>query len=182
MRNVMRNDPTPTLALLTLALAVALALALSVACGGGGGDRAGEPRQPRPEGTTGTADDISGKAEGTRLTGCLERNLQTGQFELVMQGESARRAGDPNAGMQPGHDRLTLVTEGSAELTQHVGRRVTVEGRLGAAQPVTDAGTRSYGVGEGADPSQTRSREGDSRLMTVRAVTNVGESCQAEKR
>lgn len=169
MRNVMRKDPTPT-----FAVALAVALALSVACGGAGDNAA--------EGTTGTADDISGKAEGTRLTGCLERNLQTGQFELVMEGDSARRAGDPNAGMQPGHDRLTLVTEGSAELTQHVGRRVTVEGRLGAAQPVTDAGTRSYGVGEGADPSQTRSREGDSRLMTVRAVTNVSESCQAEKR
>lgn len=152
-------------------------LALTVACGGA---------DSRHEaGATGTAGRPGGEASksSTVLTGCLERNLQSGQFELVMRGDDARRAGSENAGLQPGNDRLILTKTGDVELTQYVGRRITVEGDLGAEQPVTDAGTRSYGAGEGADRSQTRSREDDGRRMSVRAVTNVSEEdCALEKR
>jgi hypothetical protein len=160
--------------------------ALSVAAGcGSNKDRAPESgaqgtagRNPPSENSAGAAS----KSAGTVLTGCLEKNLRTGQFELVLEGQGARRAGDANAGMQPGHDRLELVKQGDVELNQYVGKRVTVEGALGAGQPVSDAGTRSPVAGKGADPSQTRSREGDSRMMTVRIVKNVGETCQAEER
>lgn len=141
-------------------------------------DRSGEPGAT---GTAGRSGDDASKAS-TVLTGCLEKNVRTGQFELVMQGDSARRAGDPNAGMQPGHERLELAPAEDVELNQHVGQRVTVDGALGAGQPVSDAGTRSYGAGEGADPSQTRSREGDSRRMTVTVVRPTGQDCSLEKR
>lgn len=150
----------------------------AVACGGSSNERQAE------SGATGTAGRPGGAASkaSTVLTGCLERNLQSGQFELVMRGEDARRAGNENAGLQPGNDRLILTTAGDTELTQYVGRRITVEGALGTHQPTTDAGTRSYGAGEGADKSQTRSREDDGRRMTVSAVTNVADSCDLEKR
>ena len=157
--------------------AAVLLVVLAASC-----DRAGNRPEPGAQGTTGAVGDATTKSGATMLTGCLEKNMSSGQFELVMEGENARRAGDASAGMKPGHDRLTLVTQGSVELNQHVGKRVTVEGTLGAGQPVSDAGTRSYAAGEGADPSQTRSREGDSRRMTVSAVRNVGETCEAEKR
>lgn len=158
-------------------VAVAAVTVLGLAC-----DRT--PRsggEPGAEGTAGRPGSAASKAS-TVLTGCLEKNLSTGQFEIVLEGDEARRAGSPNAGMQPGHDRLALVKEGDVELNQYVGKRVTLEGALGAGQPVTDAGTRSYAAGKGADRSQTRSREGDSRLMTVTAVTNVADTCELEKR
>jgi hypothetical protein len=157
--------------------AAAAILVVSVGCNRTA-ERQGEP------GAAGTVGRSGGAASdaSTVLTGCLERNLQSGQFELVMTGDAARRAGNPNAGMQPGNDRLVLTTAGDVELTQYVGHSVTVEGTLGAGQPVTDAGTRSYGAGEGADASQTRSREDDGRRMTVNAVTNVAERCPLEKR
>lgn len=158
-------------------IAAAPLLALTLACGGAG-------NQQSESGATGTAGRPGGEASkaSTVLTGCLERNLQSGQFELVMRGEDARRAGSENAGLQPGNDRLILTKAGDVELTQYVGRRVTVEGELGKQQPVSDAGTRSYGAGEGADSSQTRSRADDGRRMTVRAVTNVSEGCSLETR
>lgn len=157
--------------------AAAAALMCSLAC-----DRTQQsPGESGAEGTAGRAGGAASNAS-TVLTGCLERNLQSGQFELVMTGDDARRAGNPNAGMQPGNDRLILTKSGDVELTQYVGRRVTVEGVLGVGQPVTDGGTRSYGAGEGADPSQTRGREDDGRRMTVRAVTNVSGDCALEKR
>jgi hypothetical protein len=159
------------------AVVIAIALAGVAACGRAQ-DGSGEP------GATGTAGRTEGQASkvGTTLTGCLEKNIRTGQFELVMQGDSARRSGSPNAGLQPGHERLELNPGEDVELNQHVGQRVTVEGALGAGQPVSDAGTRSYGAGEGADSSQTRSREGDSRRMTVTSVKSTGEDCALEKR
>ena len=158
-------------------LCAAALLVSAAAC-----DRADNRAEPGAQGTAGAVGDMTTKSGGTMLTGCLEKNMSSGQFELVMEGDDARRAGDAAAGMKPGHDRLMLVTEGSVELNQHVGKRVTVEGTLGAGQPISDAGTRSYGAGEGADRSQTRSREGDSRRMTVTAVRNVGGTCDAEKR
>lgn len=159
-------------------VALALLLAGAVAC-----DRSSSrAREAGAEGTAGTPDVAASKSAGTVLTGCLEKNMDSGQFELVLEGNEARRAGDPNAGLQPGHDRLELIKEGDVELNQHVGKRVTLEGALGAGQPVTDAGTRSYGAGAGADRSQTRSRAGDSRRMTVRSVKNIGDTCTAEKR
>ena len=168
-------------------LAIAPLLCATLACGGS--DRR---REPGAQGTAGTSPAASSpenspggavsKSAGTTLTGCLEKNMNSGQFELVLEGEGARKAGDRNAGLQPGHDRLELVKEGDVELNQYVGMRVTLQGALGAGQPVSDAGTRSYGAGKGADPSQTRSREGDSRRMTVRAVTKVEDRCPAEKR
>lgn len=151
----------------------------AVACGGSS-ERGGTPGA---EGTAGTAEQgMTTKAGGTVLTGCLAKNTRTGQFELVLQGDDARRAGDESRGMQPGHDRLTLVAGRDVELNQHVGKRVTVRGALGAGQPVSDAGTRSYGAGEGADPSQTRSREGDSRQMTVQSITEASGECSIEDR
>jgi hypothetical protein len=154
-----------------------MAVALSVSC-----NRA--PEQQSEPGAAGTAGRPGGAASSasTVLTGCLERNLQSGQFELVMRGDDARRAGNENAGMQPGNDRLILVKTGDVELTQYVGKRITVEGALRAEQPVTDANTRSAGAREGADRSQTRSREDDGRRMTVSAVTNVSGDCPLEKR
>jgi hypothetical protein len=165
---------------------------LGVAACGGADNRRGEPGA---QGTAGTAQDsgstsTSGKQDSgaasksarTVLTGCLEKNLRSGQFELVLEGQGARRAGDANAGLQPGHDRLELLKQGDVELNQYVGKRVTLEGALGAGQPVSDAGTRSYAAGKGADSSQTRSREGDSRKMTVNSVKDVGDTCPAEKR
>jgi hypothetical protein len=159
-----------------IAAAVAVVV-LSLGCNRSA-EQQGEP------GAAGTAGRPGGAASNasTVLTGCLERNLQSGQFELVMRGDAARRAGNPNAGMQPGNDRLILTKAGDVELNQYVGQRITVEGVLGTQQPDTDAGTRSYGAGEGADPSQTRSREDDGRRMTVNAVTNVSSDCALENR
>ena len=158
-------------------VAAAAVLALGVGC-----NRASErPGEPGAQGTAGRPGGAASNAS-TVLTGCLERNIRSGQFELVLTGDDAKRAGNPNAGMQPGNDRLIVTKSGDVELTQYVGQRITVEGVLGAGQPVTDAGTRSYGAGEGADPSQTRSREDDGRRMTVSAVTNVSDDCAMEER
>ena len=161
-----------------LVICLAASLAGGIAC-----DRSSPPsREIGAEGTAGTTTGAASKSGGTVLTGCLEKNMDSGQFELVLEGDAARRAGDRNAGLQPGHSRLELIKQGDVELNQHVGKRVTLEGTLGAGQPVSDAGTRSYGAGAGADSSQTRSRKGDSRRMTVFAVKSVGETCAAEKR
>jgi hypothetical protein len=162
--------------------ASATALTFTFACGGGQ-DRevtpgyedpapAAQPGTPGAEGTSGALG-----TSGTVLSGCLERNTRTGQFELALDG-------DPGiaGGMQPAGNRLILNTQDNVELNQHIGKRVTVEGNLGAGQPVSDAGTRTYGAGEGADPSQTRSREGDSRMMTVTSVRSIGDTCEIEDR
>ncbi|HSL24210.1 MAG TPA: hypothetical protein VK886_21930 [Vicinamibacterales bacterium] len=122
------------------------------------------------------------KAGGTVLSGCLAKNTRTGQFELVLQGDDARRAGDKSQRIQPGHDRMTVVAGEDVELNQHVGKSVTVKGALGVDQPVSDAGTRSYGAGEGADPSQTRDSDGDSRRMTVQSIMAVAGDCPIEER
>lgn len=164
-------------------LAPATALTFTIACGGADDPRevtpgyedpapAAQPGTPGTEGTTGPL----GTA-GTVLSGCLERNTRTGQFELAVDGDVG-----PAGGMQPAGSRLVLTTQENVELNQHVGKRVTVEGNLGVGQPVTDAGTRTYGAGEGADPSQTRSREGDSRMMNVTAVRTIGDACEIEER
>ena len=160
-------------------LACVAVLSGALACGGSG-ERGGTPGA---EGTAGTAEQgMSTKAGGTVLTGCLAKNTRTGEFELVLQGDDARRAGDESQGMKPGRDRLTLVAGEDIELNQHVGKRVTVQGALGVGQPVSDAGTRSYGAGEGADSSQTRSREGDSRRMTAQSITAASGECSIEQR
>jgi hypothetical protein len=163
-------------------MALATALTFTMACETG--DRrevtpgyedpapAAQPGTPGAEGTSG----VLGTA-GTVLSGCLERNTRTGQFELAVDADAG-----PAAGMQPAGSRLVLTTQDDVELNQHVGKRVTVEGNLGSGQPVTDAGTRTYGAGEGADPSQTRSREGDSRMMDVTAVRHVSDTCEIEDR
>lgn len=166
-----------------LVFASASALTFTLACGGADDRRevspgyedpspAAQPGTPGAEGTSGILD-----TAGTVLSGCLERNTRTGQFELALDGDAG-----PAAGMQPAGRRMVLNAQDNVELNQHVGKRVTVEGNLGAGQPVSDAGTRTYGAGEGADPSQTRSREGDSRMMTVTAVRNVAETCEIEER
>jgi hypothetical protein len=164
-------------------LVSATALTFTIACGGADDRRevtpgyedpapAGQPGTPGAEGTTGALG-----AGGTVLSGCLDRNTRTGQFELAVDGDAG-----PVDGVQPAGSRLVLTTQVNVELNQHIGKRVTVEGSLGAGQPVSDAGTRTYGAGEGADPSQTRSRAGDSRMMNVTAVRTIGDTCEIEER
>ena len=162
--------------------ASATALAFTLACGGAqesevtpGYEDPAPAVQPGTPGAEGTSGSLS--TGGTVLSGCLERNTRTGQFELALDG-AAGTAG----GIQPAGDRLVLNTQDNVELNQHIGKQVTVEGFLGADQPVSDAGTRTYGAGEGADPSQTRSRDGDSRMMTVTSVRNIGDTCEIEDR
>lgn len=151
-----------------IALCVA-SLAVSIACNSTGDTDANRRAEPGAEGTTGAS------AE-TTLTGCLERNVDTGQFVLVVQGDASQ-----NTGMQPASERIVL-TKGSddIEFNQDVGKQVTVQGTIGKVDAIADAGTEAPVAGRGADPAQTS--EAHVRGMRVSRVQNVGDTCALSER
>jgi hypothetical protein len=115
----------------------------------------------------------SGRAGTSVLSGCIERNTDTGNFVLVV---------DPDAGQaSQGSSRLVLEKASDrVELNQIVGKRATLEGTLGNVDAIADAGTETPVAGEGADSSQTH--ESHIRGFRVTAVRTVGETCALENR
>jgi hypothetical protein len=151
-----------------LAIGVA-SLAVSIACNSAGDTDANRRAEPGAEGTAGASVE-------TTLTGCLERNVDTGQFVLVVQGDAGQ-----NTGMQPASERIVL-TKGNEdiEFNQDVGKQVTVQGTIGKIDAIADAGTEAPVTGRGADPSQTN--EAHVRGMRVARVQSVGDTCSLSER
>src|SRR5512141_129319 len=124
------------------------ALSLAVACGSAGGkgqNGAVDGKALNPEmalsdkGAPGNADHRGERqTAGTSrpgtvtLSGCLEKNVDTGQFVLVMPDKQ-----------QPGHNRLTLQEGPGVKLNGSVGKQVTLAGRMAAGKG--DAFPRGYG-------------------------------------
>jgi hypothetical protein len=143
---------------------VLIGIVASVAIGCGDGQEDAR----RVEGTSGRGVEAS-----TVLSGCVERNTDTGNFVLVVDGNAAQSVQES--------DRLVLEkASDELELNQIIGRRVTLEGTLGNVDAIADAGTEAPVAGEGADPSQTQ--EANVRGMRVTAVRDVGETCALEDR
>ena len=140
-------------------LAVVLTAALALACRGNQDDAR-------------TVEGTSGQAGTTVLSGCVERNIDTGNFVLVV-GRAAQ-------GDQAGERLVLEKASDEVELNQIIGRRATLEGVLRNVDAIADAGTETPVAGEGADPSQTQ--EAHIRGMRVTAVRNVGEACALENR
>jgi hypothetical protein len=144
-------------------------LAVSFACNGRGDTEANRRAEPGAEGTTGTSVE-------TTLTGCLERNVDTGQFVLVVQGDAG-----PNTGMQPASERIVLTkATDDIEFNQDVGKQVTVQGTIGKIDAIADAGTEAPVAGRGADPAQTN--EAHIRGMRVSRVQSGGDTCALSER
>lgn len=150
------------------------ALSLAVACGSAGGkgrneavkDRGLNPEMGLSDQPAGNASQraseqqprgTSGQSGSVTLSGCLDKNLDTGQFVLVMQDKK-----------QPGHDRLTLQEGPGVKLNGSVGKHVTVAGAM--ANGKGDAFPRGYGD---VKPDGTN----DQQRLLVSALQQVGEKC-----
>lgn len=140
--------------------AAAIAVAMLAGCGGQNGAR-------EAEGT-------SGRRTPATLSGCLERNTDTGNFVLVVDEKGQA------AGLEPGSRLVLEKSSGEIELNQIVGRRVTLEGTLGPIDAIADAGTQTPVAGAGADPSQTR--EASVEGLRVTKVVSTGDTCALENR
>ncbi len=153
------------------------ALSLAIACGSAGGkgqdpavgnkglnpemglsDKAPDHRADQRQ-ATGT----SGHSGTVTLSGCLDKNVDTGQFVLVMQDKK-----------QPGHDRLTLQEGPGVKLNGSVGKHVTVAGSM--ANGKADAFPRGYG--NNTKPDGTN----DQQRLVVSSLQNVGGNCSLENR
>jgi hypothetical protein len=151
-------------------VAVVAATLFSIGCDTAGERETSGRAEPGAQGTAGSA------AAEISLTGCLERNVDTGQFVLVVQGD----AGQPS-GMQPVSERIVLIkSSDDIEFNQDVGKQVTLRGTIEKVDGVADAGTESPVAGRGADPSQTN--EAHVRGMRVSRVQQVGDTCALSAR
>jgi len=142
------------------------------------------------------------------VTGCLQAGLTAGTFDLTnvkglpadksngnaaATGTSGTTSGAATDTSKKDKTTLTLTSEGTVDLAEHVGHEVRVTGRLpkkdnrhiteGAAGDQQSSGGA---VGAGAQPSGMSTMTsghgiggGDARMLQVSAVQLVSSSCNA---
>lgn len=116
----------------------------------------------------------SGDDEGIRISGCLERTRAGTLLVLVTDAPV-----ETPSGRLPERHRLPVASEPSADVAQHVGRRVTLIGTLREVDGVIDPGTQVPRAGPGADSSQTEER--NLTGLEARRIGHVGPPCSSSE-
>jgi hypothetical protein len=193
-----------------IALAFAAALGLQAACGGGERNTAGPAAGAGEENQAAAARDESVPA-GVRpdpaaerqvitLTGCLQRGISPAEFTLVsvatagitepaqprrQQGAAAPNPTPESAADVRAASSYRLMSLGDEDLSEYVGQRVTVSGRLAAESAQSaPAGDEEHGRQVAADStsSTVAATAPPLRGFYVASVRKVDDSCAAESR
>lgn len=178
-----------------LAVVCAMGLALgAAACGGADQtEPMGEP-DPMTTSETPTQDPAVGggmqEAQQARVTGCLQRGEVDGTFVLTQARSEGEAGSVGTTGAMAGTEQYRLVHTGDADLSEHVGDRVTVTGRFqsgsmsgvdtgmqtGSGAPTADTAPRDD---LGADTTSMEGTAGAGAQIVVENVEQAEGECPA---